>query len=111
MQNYNQCSDSEKHNILHKYYVEQTKSFQEIADMYDTYPNKLRRDAKKFGIKIRTKSEAQKLALETGKHKHPTKGTTRKESTKNKIGKSHQKATYNGYGGAVPGSHQRPARR
>lgn len=88
MQNYNQCSDSEKHNILHKYYVEQTKSFQEIADMYDTYPNKLRRDAKKFGIKIRTKSEAQKLALETGKHKHPTKGTTRKESTKNKIGKS-----------------------
>lgn len=60
MQNYNQCSDSEKNSLLHKYYIEENKSFQEIADMYDTYPNRIRRDAKKLGIKIRSKSEAQK---------------------------------------------------
>ena len=88
MRNYNQYSDSEKASLLHKYYVEENKSFQEIAEMYDTYANKIRRDAKKFGIKIRSKSEAQKLALETGKHKHPTKGTTRPEETKEKIGMS-----------------------
>lgn len=86
MQNYNHYSDSEKANLLHKYYVEENKSFQEIAEMYNTYANKVRRDAKKAGIKIRTKSEAQKLALETGKHKHPTKGTKRSEETKEKIG-------------------------
>jgi len=88
MQNYNQYSDSQKASILHKHYVEQNKSFQEIADLYNTYPNKVRRDAKKLGIKIRSKSEAQKLALENGKHKHPTKGTSRTEETKSKIGKS-----------------------
>jgi len=88
MQNYNQYSDSEKASLLHKHYVEENRSFQEIAEMYDTYPNKVRRDAKKAGIKIRTKSEAQKLALQTGKHKHPTKGTKRSEETKEKIGMS-----------------------
>jgi very-short-patch-repair endonuclease len=88
MQNYSQYSDSQKTSILHKHYVEENKSFQEIADMYDTYPNRVRRDAKKLGIKIRSKSEAQKLALESGKHKHPTKGTVRTEETKSKIGKS-----------------------
>lgn len=88
MQNYNHYSDSEKAGLLHKYYVEENKSFQEIADMYNTYANKIRRDAKKAGIKIRSKSEAQKLALETGKHKHPTKGTVRSEETKEKIGMS-----------------------
>lgn len=86
MRNYNQYSDSEKANLLHQHYTEENKSFQEIAEMYSTYPNKVRRDAKKFGIKVRSKSEAQKLALETGKHKHPTKGTARSEETKEKIG-------------------------
>ena len=88
MLNYNQYSDSDKAKLLQKHYSEEQKSFQEIAEMYDTYANKIRRDAKKFGIKIRSKSEAQKLALETGKHKHPTKGTSRSEETKEKIGMS-----------------------
>lgn len=86
MRNYNQYSDSEKSQILHQHYVEENKSFQEIAEMYETYPNRVRRDAKKWGIKIRNKSEAQKLALETGKHKHPTRGTKRDDETKAKIG-------------------------
>lgn len=92
MQSYNQMSDIEKFSILDKMYNIENKSFKEIADTYDTYPNKIRRDAKKFGLKARSKSEAQKNALETGKHKHPTKGTKRKEETKNKIGASVMKS-------------------
>jgi very-short-patch-repair endonuclease len=92
MQNYSQLSDIEKYSILDKMYNIENKSFKEIADIYETYPNKIRRDAKKFGIQIRSKSDAQKLALTTGKHKHPTKGTKRKEETKNKIGNSVMKS-------------------
>jgi very-short-patch-repair endonuclease len=88
MRNYNEMSDSEKYSLLNKYYNEESKSFKDIADMFNTYANKVRRDAKKLGIKIRSKSEAQKNALQTGKHKHPTKGTIRSEETKEKIGLS-----------------------
>ena len=87
MQNYNNLSDSEKADIINKLYVEEFRSFQDIAFMYHTYPNKVRRDAQKLGINIRSKSEAQRLALETGKHPHPTKGTTRNPETKQKIGR------------------------
>lgn len=88
MQNYTNLNDAQKLDILQKLYIDQNKSFQDIASMYDTYPNKVRRDAKKFNIPIRNKSEAQKNALNTGKHKHPTKGKTRSEETKEKIGLS-----------------------
>lgn len=79
-------SDKEKTALLNKLYVQDKKSFADIAVMYETYANKIRRDAKKFNISIRDKSEAQKNALTTGKHKHPTKGQQRDEDTKNKIG-------------------------
>jgi len=88
MKNYNDMNDAEKKSWLTKLYIEEHKSFQEVADIFQTYANKIRRDAIKLQIKSRNKSDAQKNALETGKHKHPTKGTTRSESTKNKIGKS-----------------------
>lgn len=88
MKNYNDLSDAEKHSLLNKYYIQENKSFQQIAHIYHTYPNKIRRDAIKFGIKSRNKSEAQKNALKSGSHKHPTKGTNRSDSTKIKIGKS-----------------------
>lgn len=79
-------SDEEKIKTLTKLYIKENKSFADIAAMFDTYPNRIRRDAKSFGIQIRNKSEAQKNALITGKHKHPTKGTQRPEETKLKIG-------------------------
>jgi very-short-patch-repair endonuclease len=85
---YNDYDDSGKKRLLEKLYIKEHKSFQEIAELYDTYANKIRRDAIKFKIKIRDKSSAQKNALKTGKHKHPTKGTQRSEETKNKIGQS-----------------------
>ena len=83
---YSKLTDSEKKDLIYKLYSQENKSFQDIAALYDTYANKVRRDAKKFNIVIRDKSAAQKNALQTGKHKHPTKGTQRDESTKNKIG-------------------------
>lgn len=89
---YSEISDNDKKKLIHKLYISEKKSFQEIAEMFDTYANRVRRDATRLKIKIRNKSEAQKNALITGKHKHPTKGTTRQESTKNKIGLSMIKA-------------------
>lgn len=85
---YEKLSDKDKKQLLEKKYVGENLSFANIAKEYDTYPNKLRRDAIKFQIKIRDKSEAQKNALATGAHKHPTKGQQRSENIKQKIGKA-----------------------
>ncbi|NBU33436.1 hypothetical protein EBZ38_14380 [bacterium] len=85
---YAKLDDSQRKSIINDLYTIQNKSFQDIANLYGTYANKIRRDAKKFNIPIRDKSEAQKNALKTGKHKHPTKGTKRDDSTKTKIGTS-----------------------
>jgi len=66
-------------------YVHSKRSFADIASEFGTYPNKIRREAIRFGIKPRDKSKAQKNALESGRHKHPTKGTQRSKETKIKI--------------------------
>lgn len=89
---YAELSEYDKKNILIKLYNDEKLSFASIAKQYNTYANKVRRDAKKFGIEIRDKSEAQKNALETGSHKHPTKGQKRSEHTKQQIGVSVMKA-------------------
>jgi very-short-patch-repair endonuclease len=86
--NYKSLNDSQKLDILKKLYVQEKLSFQDIASKFDTYANQIRRDAKRLNIKIRNKSDAQKNALKTGKHKHPTKGSQRSKETKEKIGKS-----------------------
>lgn len=83
---YNKLSDHEKSRLIKQLYLIDGKSFQDIAKEYSTYANRIRRDAIKFNIPIRDKSAAQCNALKTGKHKHPTKGTTRSEETKTKIG-------------------------
>lgn len=83
---YNQLSDSQKKTLLIKEYETNHKSFADIAELYGTYPNKVRRDAIKFKLKIRDKSAAQKNALTTGKASHPTEGKNREQSTKDKIG-------------------------
>lgn len=83
---YSAYDDQEKSKLLKKLYLNEKKSLQDIAQIFDTYPNKIRRDAKKFGIPLRDKSDAQSNALLSGKHKHPTKGTTRSNDTKLKIG-------------------------
>lgn len=85
---YSSLNDQEKKDIINKLYIKENLSLGIIAEKLDTYPNKIRRDAKKYGIQLKTKSEAQKNALETGRHKHPTKGSSRDEKTKSKIGLS-----------------------
>jgi very-short-patch-repair endonuclease len=85
---YNKMSDDQKKIVLIDMYVDKKNSFAEIAEHFDTYANKIRRDAIKLGIEIRNKSDAQKNAISTGKHKHPTKGKKRSESVKQKIGHS-----------------------
>lgn len=85
---YDKLSENEKKEVIQKLYTGKLKSFGDIADQLGTYANKIRRDAKKFGIIIRNKSEAQQNALKTGKVKHPTEGKERSETTKSKIGLS-----------------------
>ena len=89
---YSSMSKIEKKTVLEDLYIKQKLSFADIADKFDTYANKVRRDAKAFNIPIRDKSDAQKNALNTGKHKHPTKGQVRPDNIKNKIGVSVMKS-------------------
>lgn len=51
------------------------------------YPNKISRILKKNGIKLRTKSEAQKQALASGEAIHPTEGRERTDAEKINISK------------------------
>lgn len=83
---YDKLSDKEKKHTIQKMYLEELKSFGDIAVKLGTYANKIRRDAKKFDIPIRNKSEAQSNALKTGRTKHPTEGKERSDTTKSKIG-------------------------
>jgi len=86
MKKYIELTDKEKQNIINRLYHQENKSFQQIASQLGTYANKIRRDAIRLEIKIRDKSQAQKNAIKTGTHKHPTKGQVRSVETKNKIG-------------------------
>lgn len=89
---YSDYDDTHKANIIRKMYIDENLSFQDIAKKLGTYTNRIRRDAIKFKIKPRNKSEAQKNAIKTGSHAHPTKGKKRTDDTKNKIGQSVMKA-------------------
>lgn len=85
---YNELTEQQKKNLLINQYEDKKKSFGDIAKEVDTYANKLRRDAIKYNVRIRDKSEAQKNAISSGKIDHPTKGKSRSEKTKQKIGMS-----------------------
>ncbi len=50
-----------------------------IAKELNTYPKKIERILKKNNEPIRDRSESQKLAIESGRAKHPTKGKQRTE--------------------------------
>jgi len=92
---YDTMSEKEKKQTLEKMYVFENKSLAQIATNLNTYPNKIRRDAKKFNIELRNKSEAQKNALNKGTHNHPTKGKKRQQEVKDKIGQSVMKSWEN----------------
>ena len=53
-------------------YRDENKSTYEIAELLNTYPNKIRRTLKKLGCELKDRSEAQRNALQTGRINHPT---------------------------------------
>lgn len=62
------------------------ESITSLAKKYNTYPNMIRRILIKHKEPIRSQSEAQKLALKTGRAKHPTEGKERSREEKLSIG-------------------------
>ena len=75
-------------NNINTYIIEQYKngrSTYEIAEELKVYPNKINRILRKSGIPLRGKSEVQKIALASGRTKHPTEGKQRDVATKLKI--------------------------
>lgn len=86
--NYDQIDDKNKGKLLDVLYNGHRLSWAQIAKLCGTYANKVRRDAKKLGTTSRSKSEAQSVALQSGRHEHPTKGKGHSETTKIKISES-----------------------
>jgi very-short-patch-repair endonuclease/predicted DNA-binding protein YlxM (UPF0122 family) len=62
-------------------------SLQNIADTLKTNKQRVRRAMKKLGITLKTKSEAQKAAINAGRSQHPTEGKTLSQDVKMKIAK------------------------
>jgi len=85
---YDQLSEAKKHSFLNEAYYNYSMSWASIAKLVNTYVEKIKRDAKKFGISSRTKSQAQSLALKQERHIHPTKGKQRPQKDKIKISES-----------------------
>jgi hypothetical protein len=69
-------------------YEEMEKSVCQIAEEQGTYPNKIRRELKHLGFRLRDKGESMAAAIRTGRLQHPTKGKTRSETTRQKIRES-----------------------
>jgi very-short-patch-repair endonuclease len=86
--NYWSLQDQERASLLKDAYNNQKMSWIQIATELNTYPNKVRREAKRLGIQSRTKSVAQKEALKGGRSLHPTEGKKLHENTKLKISES-----------------------
>jgi very-short-patch-repair endonuclease len=82
---YNTFKDHEKRRLLSILYNDHGLSWQVIGEMTGTYSNKVRRDAKRLEIVSRSKSEAQKVALQSNRHPHPTKDKGHSAETKIKI--------------------------
>lgn len=74
-------------------YINDSRSTYEIATLFNTYPNKIRRVLLKNKIELKNKSEAQKNALDKGTSKIPTQGRKRSKEERLKISKS-QKLTW-----------------
>ena len=63
-------------------YTNEKRSTYEIAQDLKTYPNKIRRTLNTLGVPLRDKSMAQTVAIESGRHEHPTKGKKRTEGAR-----------------------------
>jgi intein-encoded DNA endonuclease-like protein len=75
-------------------YNEGVSTYQ-IAKDLNTYPNKIRRILHKNGIELKTRSEAQKNAIDKGLVNLPTKGKQRSKEEKIKISFGMKKCVIN----------------
>jgi very-short-patch-repair endonuclease len=73
---------------LHEQYHTHGLSLQNIADDLGTNRQRVRRALIKQGIATRSKSDAQKAALQSGRAIHPTEGTERPEEVRMRIAES-----------------------
>jgi very-short-patch-repair endonuclease len=76
--------------VIKKY--EEGCSCAEIAEEFNTYAKKIERILKKNNVKIRSKSNAMKMAIKRGRADHPTEGKIRDEEAKIAISKGVEKA-------------------
>ena len=83
--NFSDLDTNDKLRYIKGTYEDLSMSWKEAAALAGTYPNKLRRIAVRAGYQSRSKSEAQSLALDSGRHPHPTKNKGHSQSTKEKI--------------------------
>lgn len=77
---------------LREHYVRQRLSTHVIARDRGAYPNLVRRALQYHGIPRRTRTEAQRLAIESGRHHHPTRGRHHPQETRNRISEGVSKA-------------------
>lgn len=78
-----------------KLYRDNGKSTYEISELFNTYPNKIRRILVRNNVDMKSKSEAQKNALKNGVAKIPTQGKKRSFEERLKISASQKKAWEN----------------
>lgn len=83
MSNFLLTSEGKKY--LDDQYIKAERSTHDIAEELGTNPNKIRRALMHHNLPLRTRSDAQKKALEHGRHNHPTKDTKRDKVTKQRI--------------------------
>lgn len=76
---------SEQEELLRSLYNDHNLSWVEIAELGNSYPNKIRRLAKKLNIASRDKKDAQSNALKNNRHPHPTKDKGHRQESKIKI--------------------------
>jgi len=67
-------------------YANKKRSTHQIASELGTYPNRVVRALRKYGIPVRDRSEAQSTAISAGRHNHPTRGKPLSTDHKEKIG-------------------------
>jgi very-short-patch-repair endonuclease len=85
LDSYDTLSDTKKKSLITNLYHKLGLSLGQIAKEANTYTNRIRRDAIRLDITIKDRSQAQKDALATGVHPHPTKGKQHTEKTKEKL--------------------------
>jgi very-short-patch-repair endonuclease len=78
--------------LLVDMYVNRNMSTYQIAEAFNTYANKIRLALKFLGVELRDYKNAQKMALDSGRAEHPTKGKTLTEEHKKNVGRGRSKA-------------------